>query len=348
MLYCKVCFSLFILGVFLLFDVNLPDITVDVAADNYGRYRIEPLQPGWGTTLGASLRRILISSISGAAVTGIRMEMPDDPNEIPGIEEGLIDLVLNVKQLRFRVPPEAAGTGETFTVPLRVVNKLPGDITASALELPEGVDVINYDAVIATSTGGGQPFELELVVEVGKGYGSAEERDDAPADIIPVDAIYTPVPKVNYVVEHTRVGQMTDYDRLLLEIWTDGTVPPDDALSQAARILTGYATAVARYGRDGDDLGIEDVAPPVEDDTNRPIEILSLSMRTTNALKRANITTIAQVLAYNDNDLLHLRNFGQKSLVELKEAMSAHGFDMPGGDVEVDGISDDDEEEAED
>ena len=266
-------------------------------------------------------------------MTGIRLaEMPDDPSEIPGIEEGLIDLVLNVKQLRFRLtePEEGAepGPGSDRAI-LRVVSKLPGEITGASLELPEGMEVVNPDTLIATANGDGSTFELELLIETGVGYGSAEVRTDLPADVIPVDAVYTPVPRVNYVVEHTRVGQMTDYDRLLLEIWTDGTLPPDDALSQAARILTGYATAVARYGRDVSDLGIEEPVAPVEDATNRPIEVLNLSMRTTNALKRANITTIAQVLAYSDNDLLHLRNFGQKSLVELQEALVAHGFDRP-------------------
>ncbi len=316
--------------------------------NSYGRYRIEPLQPGWGTTLGASLRRILISSLQGAAVTGIRLaEMPDDPSEIPGIEEGLIDLVLNVKQLRFRVAASEDGADPgPYRALLRVVSKLPGEITGASLELPEGMEVVNPDTLIATANGDGSTFELELLVETGVGYGSAEVRTDLPADVIPVDAVYTPVPRVNYVVEHTRVGQMTDYDRLLLEIWTDGTLLPDDALSQAARILTGYATAVARYGRDVSDLGIEEPAAPVEDDTNRPIEVLNLSMRTTNALKRANITTIAQVLAYSDNDLLHLRNFGQKSLVELQEALTAHGYSRPAGEGEA-GEGDDAEDEGE-
>lgn len=331
-------------------DVSLPEINCDAVSDSYGRYRIEPLQPGWGTTLGASLRRILISSLQGAAVTGIRLaEMPDDPSEIPGIEEGLIDLVLNVKQLRFRIVPlEDGNEPAPLRAMLRVVSKLPGEITGASLELPEGLEVVNPDTLIATANGDGSTFELELLIETGIGYGSAEIRTDMPADVIPVDAIYTPVPRVNYVVEHTRVGQMTDYDRLLLEIWTDGTLPPDDALSQAARILTGYATAVARYGRDVSDLGIEEPAAPVEDDTNRPIEVLQLSMRTTNALKRANITTIAQVLAYSDNDLLHLRNFGQKSLVELQEALGANGYSRPteegeGTEAEAEGVPDDEE-----
>lgn len=330
-----------------MFDVRLPEITRDTTDDNYGRYRIEPLQPGWGTTIGASLRRILISSLVGAAVTGIRLpEMPDDPNEIPGISEGLIDLVLNVKQLRFRVPAQSDGEATSFRVTLRSDGATAGEITASSLELPEGVELVDPDAVVATGNGDGTPFEIEMLVESGRGYGLADMRSDLPGDMIPVDAMYTPVPRVNYVVEHTRVGQMTDYDRLLLEIWTDGTIEPDDALSQAAHILTQYATSVARYGRDISDLDLEEVTPPAEDDTNRPIEVLSLSMRTTNALKRANISTIAQVLAMSDNDLLHLRNFGQKSLVEIREALTANGYEvsseMPSG-----GDEEDDEEEEE-
>ncbi|HUP27460.1 MAG TPA: DNA-directed RNA polymerase subunit alpha [Chloroflexia bacterium] len=322
----------------------MPEVTRDSGGDNYGRYRIEPLQPGWGTTIGASLRRILISSLIGAAVTGIRLgEMPDDPSEIPGIEEGLIDLVLNVKQLRFRMSPEAADSEDEARALLRVKGRAGEEITASSLELPEGVEVIDSDAIIATATGDGSTFELELLIETGRGYGLAEVRSNLPADMIPVDAMYTPVPRVNYVVEHTRVGQITDYDRLLLEIWTDGSLEPDDALSQAAQILTQYATSVARYGRDTADLDLEEAAPPVEDDTNRPIEVLNLSMRTTNALRRANITTIAQVLAMNDNDLLHLRNFGQKSLVEIRDALLENGYSMPESTLTDDGSSGDDE-----
>lgn len=310
-----------------MFDVTLPEITRDASNDTYGRYRIEPLQPGWGTTLGASLRRILMSSLTGAAVTAIRLaEMPDDPSEVPGIEESLIDLVLNAKQLRFRVPEEFAQENGHFRVTLRADGKSPGVKTAADLELPEGVEVVDPDLVIATAVKGKISFEMELLVETGTGYSPADTRSDVPEDMIPVDAMYTPVPKVNYIIEHTRVGQMTDYDRLLLEVWTDGSLQPDDALSQAARILTQYAASVAGYGRDTTDLGLEEMAPPTEEDLDRPLEDLNLSMRTANALKRANINTVSQVLALTDNDLLGLRNFGQKSLDELRDALAAHGY----------------------
>ena len=326
-----------------MFDVKLPEITTDVADDNYGRYRIEPLQPGWGTTLGASLRRILISSLVGGAVTGIRLaEMPDDPNDIPGIEEGLIDLVLNIKQLRFKVAEDADG-GEPLLARLRVDGSRVGEVSAKALELPPDVELVNPESVVVTSRGDSIPFEVEMLIETGRGYGSADAHSDLPLDMIPVDAMYTPVPRVNYVVEHTRVGQITDYDRLMLEIWTDGSINPEDALSQAAQILTQYATVVARYGRDTTDVSLEEGIAPAEDDTNRPIEILMLSMRTTNALRRANITTIAQVLAMTDNDLLHLRNFGSKSLVELRDALAAHGYEIRSEESDEAEDEDDDE-----
>jgi DNA-directed RNA polymerase subunit alpha len=326
-----------------LFDVKLPEITTDVADEMYGRYRIEPLQPGWGTTLGASLRRILISSLVGAAVTGIRLsELPDDPNEIPGIEESLIDLVLNIKQLRFRV--DESVTESELRAVIRTDGSSAGEVTAEAFELPEGVELVSPELTVFTSRGGRKPFEVEVLIETGRGYGSADAHVDLPPDVIPVDAMYTPVPRVNYIVEHTRVGQMTDFDRLMLEIWTDGSIHPEDALSQAAQILTQYATVVARYGRDMADLALEEGATPVEDDTNRPIEILMLSMRTTNALRRANITTIGQVLAMTDNDLLHLRNFGQKSLVELRDALAAHGYEIRS--EELDDASDGEEDEG--
>jgi DNA-directed RNA polymerase subunit alpha len=326
-----------------LFDVTLPEITRDSSNESYGRYRIEPLQPGWGTTLGASLRRILMSSLIGAAVTAIRLaEMPDDPSEVEGIEENLMDLVLNVKQLRFRVPEEFAAENREFRVTLHIDAKSPGERTAADLELPEGVEVVDPTLYLLTASGKA-PFEMELLVETGKGYSPADSREDVPVDMIPIDAMYTPVPKVNYIIEHTRVGQMTDYDRLLLEIWTDGSVQPDDALSQAARILTQYAASVAGYGRDSSDLGLEEMAPPSEDDLDRPLEDLDLSMRTANALKRANINTVSQVLALNDNDLLGLRNFGQKSLDELRAALEAHGYSVPSEEAPAG----DDEEQAE-
>jgi DNA-directed RNA polymerase subunit alpha len=334
----------------LLFDVTLPEITRDAGNDNYGRYRIEPLQPGWGTTLGSSLRRILLSSLMGAAVTAIRLgEMPDDPDEVAGIEESLLDLVLNVKQLRFRVSQEA-GDHAQFNVTLRTDGRIADELTARDLELPEGVEVVNPELPLATTTGKGAPFELNLLVETGQGYDPADRRLDVPADMIPVDAAYTPVPRVNYIIEHTRVGQITDYDRLLLEIWTDGSVEPDDALSQAARILTQYAAQVAGYGRDSADLGLEEISQPAEDDLDRPLEDLDLSMRTANALKRANINSISQVLALSDSDLLGLRNFGQKSLDELRDALTAHGYVSPSeqpasetGDAEDEGSQPEDE-----
>ncbi|HST05277.1 MAG TPA: DNA-directed RNA polymerase subunit alpha [Chloroflexia bacterium] len=332
----------------------MPEITRDPNGSNepnYSRYRIEPLQPGWGTTLGASLRRIMISSLHGAAVTGLRLaELPDDPNEIPGIRENLIDLVLNVKQLRFRISEDMALADENtqMHVYLNYPNTEAGDITAESLEVPEGLEIINPETLIAEATGDGTPFQLDLLVQTGIGYETAEARIEVPDDMIPVDAMYTPIPRVSYVVERTRVGQMTDYDRLLLEIWTDGTIDPDDAVSQAARILTQYATAVAGYGRDIADLGIDEPVAPVEDDTNRSIEVLNLSMRTTNALKRANITTIGQILSLSDNDLLHLRNFGTKSLDELKDALAANGYairsDESAEDIDED-VSDDEDAE---
>jgi DNA-directed RNA polymerase subunit alpha len=327
----------------------MPEITRDAGGTNYSRYRIEPLQPGWGTTLGASLRRILISSLSGAAVTGIRLaDIPDDPSDLKGIEESLIDLVLNVKQLRFRPTGDDTEAHQQFRIALKYPTKQPGDITGEHLELPEDLELTNPETLIATATGKGA-FELELLIETGSGYETAEARADVPEDFIPVDAMYTPVPRVNYLVEHTRVGQMTDFDRLLLEVWTDGTIQPDDAVSQAAKILTQYATAVAGYGRDVADLGLDDLPGAPEDDTNRSIEELNLSMRTTNALKRANITTIGQVLSLNDNDLLHLRNFGQKSLVELRDALVANGFQLE-SDLELSedgGIEDDEDDDTE-
>ena len=312
-----------------MFNIQLPQIEKDKAGANYALYRIEPLEPGWGHTLGSSLRRILLSSLRGAAVTAIRIEpLNDEMSGVDGVQEDLLDIILNVKQLRLRAESEALH--EALVVSLRDAADRNGNtsLTAADLVLPEGIEVLNPDQVLATLNQADVPIEMEVLIEQGRGYVAADQRNDTPLDMIPIDAIYTPIPRVNYIIEHTRVGQMTNYDRLLLEIWTDGSITPDEAISQAARILTRYSNSIASFGQEP--VAVPEAAPapgPAAPSTaNLTLDDLKLSVRTLNALKRANIHTVAQVLNTTDDELLGLRNFGQKSLDELKAALAGHGI----------------------
>lgn len=317
-----------------MFNIQLPQIERVKAEMNYALYRIEPLEPGWGHTLGSALRRILLSSLNGAAVTAIRVDpLSDDMSGVEGVHEDLLDIILNVKQIRLRTEGDALR--ESQIVSLRKASDRNGGaaITAADLVLPDGVQVLNPDQVLATLINPETSVELDLLVEEGRGYVSADQRDDTPMDMIPIDAIYTPIPRVNYIIEHTRVGMMTNYDRLLLEIWTDGSITPDEAISQAARILTRYATSIASFGQEtaSSPERAPLAGPAAPGATNMTLDDLKLSVRTINALKRANINTVVQVLATSDDDLLALRNFGQKSLDELKGALEAHGIERGSG-----------------
>jgi DNA-directed RNA polymerase subunit alpha len=316
-------------GVVCVFNIQLPQIETIESRDDYGRFRIEPLEPGWGHTLGSSLRRILLSSLLGAAVTAIRLEpLNDDMSGVDGIQDNLLDIILNVKQVRVKA------TGDQFQGGMRLTLRPDGTgtrlLTAADLQLPDGIEVINPDTELLTPTAEQGHWELELLVEQGRGYVPADEQPNTPPDMIPLDATYTPILRVDYVIEHTRVGQNVDYDRLLLEITTDGTLIPEDALGQAAKILTRYANTIANFGQDEgepEEVAAQPGPAPVNEAANLSLDDLGLSVRTVNALKRANINTVAQALAVSDNELLGLRNFGHKSLDELKDALTARGFE---------------------
>jgi DNA-directed RNA polymerase subunit alpha len=276
----------------------------------------------------------LLSSLLGAAVTAIRIEpLNDDLSGVEGVQEDLLDIILNVKQLRLKAESDALLGGMRLT--LRPNGNGTRPLTAGDLDIPEGVEVMNPETELFTPTGDGGQWEMELLVEQGRGYVPADEQHHTPEDMIPVDATYTPILRVDYVIEHTRVGQNVDYDRLLLEIGTDGSITPEDALSQAARILTRYSNSIASFGQDTGEL--DEIAPvagptPADEAATLNLDDLGLSVRTVNALKRAGINTVAQALAVSDQELLGLRNFGQKSLEELKDALAARGFNKEGDD----------------
>ena len=303
-------------------EITLPRIKNTKTQGNYASYDIEPLEAGYGMTLGTALRRVLLSSLPGAAVTSIRIDgVQHEFQDIPNIMEDVTELVLNVKKLRLR-------SFSDHPVSMRLEVSGERVVTAADILAPSTVEIVNPDLYIATLDNDDARLEMELVVETGKGYVPADSKEDQPIGVIPVDAIYTPVQKVNYTVEHTRVGQITNYDKIVLEIWTDSTITPDEALRQSADILVRHFTQLANYRAVLIELEKAPLSsipiPPKIYET--PIEELDLSVRAYNCLKRSNITRVGQVLSMNEDDLLGVRNFGEKSLQELREKLLLRNF----------------------
>src|SRR5579884_3394292 len=305
-----------------LLDIALPRIKNTRTQGNYASYDIEPLEAGYGWTLGNALRRVLLSSLPGAAVTSIRIEgVQHEFQDIPHVMEDVTDIVLNVKKLRLRCFSD-------HPVSMRLDVSGERVVTAADIEAPSTVEIVNPDLYIATLDNENARLEMELVVEAGRGYIPADSKEDQPIGMIPVDAIYTPVQKVNYTVEHTRVGQMTNYDKIVLDIWTDGTITPDEALRQSADILVRHFTQLANYRAQLPEPEKQPLSsiPIPQKVYDTPIEELDLSVRAYNCLKRSNITKVGQVLTMNEDDLLGVRNFGEKSLQELREKLLARNF----------------------
>lgn len=313
----------------------LPKIEGQVVTRNYGRFIAGPLESGYGVTVGNALRRVLLSSLSGAAVTSMRVSgVFHEFSDIPNAKEDMTALMLNVKQLRLTSTADGP-------VQLRVETAGKTVVTAGDLEAPSDVEIINPELHLLTLDSADTELEIELTVEIGRGYSPAEERPKLPIGQIPVDAIFSPIRKVNVTVDRARVGQVTNYDRLVLEIWTDGTMRPAEALSQAARLLQKHFQPVAEYG---EAQPLEEIGAPVAAGVTpadqMPIEDLDLSMRAYNCLKRAGITRVGEVLAKlakGQNEILAIRNFGQKSLDELLERLQERGFLPPEGEGKGEG-----------
>jgi DNA-directed RNA polymerase subunit alpha len=305
-----------------LLEITLPRIKNTKTQGNYASYDIEPLEAGYGMTLGNGLRRVLLSSLPGAAVTSIRIDgVQHEFQDIPNVTEDVTEIVLNVKKLRLR-------SFSDHPVSMRLEVNGERVVTAADILAPSTVEIVNPELYIATLDNDDARLEMELVVETGKGYVPADSKEDQPIGVIPVDAIYAPVQKVNYTVEHTRVGQITNYDKIVLEIWTDGTITPDEALRQSADILVRHFTQLANYRAiliEPEKAPLSSIPiPPKIYET--PIEELDLSVRAYNCLKRSNITKVGQVLSMNEDDLLGVRNFGEKSLQELREKLLLRSF----------------------
>ena len=301
-----------------------PHIEEVHAEGNLSRFEVTPLQEGYGMTLGNGLRRVLLSSLEGAAVTSVQIHgVFHEFSTIENVKEDVTQIVLNVKKLRLR-------SFARHAVTLKLVKRGAGPVTAADINESADVEIVNPDLVLLTLDSDSGSIEMDLTVEPGMGYRPAEHTEDMPIGVVPVDAIFSPVRRVNYQVEKTRVGQMTNYDKLTIEIETDGTTTAQSALSQAADILVREFSRFAQIGRPS--LSGGDPAAPTAPSANlldAPIEELDLPMRAYNSLKRNSITKVGQVLSLSDDEFLRMRNFGQKSLDELKERLALRGFIAP-------------------
>ncbi len=302
-------------------DIAQPKVELTKSGQNYGRFTVEPLSPGYGTTLGSALRRILLRSLPGTAVTKIRIsDVWHEFSTIAGLREDVTEIVLNVKRIRLQSNNNLPETR------VRLSWQGKGTITAGDLQWPYEVICVNPEEVIAHVEGDEGALEMEVTVERGRAYRSAESAEGLSLGEIAVDAIFTPIPRVNFVVEHTRVGHLTDYDRLILEVWTDGTVEAGDALKQAATILREHAQLIVDHAS-GDVEETNGIGPYVTPEAEaKLLSELGLSSRVLNALRSQKIDRVGQVLKMNPDDLMGIRNFGPKSLGELQEKLQVHGF----------------------
>ncbi|MCA9309888.1 MAG: DNA-directed RNA polymerase subunit alpha [Phycisphaerales bacterium] len=299
--------------------------------DTYGRFTVEPFERGFGTTIGNSLRRVLLSSLEGAAVTNIKIKgAAHEFTTLPGVLEDVTDIVLNIKNLVVRLEGDEPRT-------MRLAATGPGEVTADLIEADTAITIMNRELVIATLTEA-VDFEMELTVEKGRGYVPASEqyndRDEQEIGVIPVDALYSPVQRVRYKVEDTRVGQKTNYDKLVLEVWTNGTTTPDLALVEAAKILRKHVNPFVQFFEVGDQRVSEEAAAAASIDEelirkfNTPISEMELSVRASNCLESARIRTVAELVSKSESDLLKVRSFGRTSLREVKRKLEDMGLSL--------------------
>lgn len=304
-----------------------PKIDTDVITRDYGRFSIGAMEQGYGVTLGNALRRVLLSSLPGAAITSMRInDVHHEFSDIPNVREDVMRLMLNVKQIRLRLKGD-------MPTRMRLEVRGEGVVTAGDIIAPPEIEIVNSDQYLLTTDSPKARLDIEFQVEPGRGYSPAEQRGRLPIGELPVDAIFSPVKRVAFDVEPARVGQMTNYDRLVLEIWTDGTLRPQEALAQAAQILVQHLRLVAGVSLDEPVLEAPSeaklLAPEV---SGKPIDDLNLSVRVFNALKRAGVSTIGELMEMidkNGGNLTNLRNFGEKSMQELRAKLVERGLMTP-------------------
>ena len=308
-------------------EIEKPKIEiVEISEDNrYGKFVCEPLERGYGTTLGNSLRRILLSSLPGAAITSIRIDgVLHEFSKIPGVRDDVTNIVLNLKSLCFKMYSEEPRV-------LRLDIKGEKEVSAADIITDPDVEILNPDLHIATLNEDGE-LHMEMTVERGKGYVAAEKnkKPDHVIGVIPIDSIFSPVQRVNYTVQDTRVGNVTDYDKLILEVWTDGSIRPEESVSRAAAILISHFKLFQNMAGIPEEEEEEEVLPPEpeEPDASKVLETtiddLDLSVRSFNCLKRANINTVADLVSKTEEDMMKVRNLGRKSLEEVKKKLEEY------------------------
>lgn len=303
-------------------------IRVSSTGGSYGKFVCEPLERGFGITLGNALRRTILSSLYGAAIVSVRFDSVEHEfSVIPDVIEDVSEVILNLKEVRLKMDDATPRT-------IRIDASGDGSVTAAAITSDDGrVSVLNPDQHIATLTNGGR-LKMEMAVKAGKGYALAETNTDeeVPIGTIPIDAVFSPIKRVNYVVGNARVGQRTDYDRLTLEIWTDGSVSPEDAVAFGAKILKEQFSIFINFDEDAEPLGEFDdenpEKPAFNDNLYRSVDELELSVRSANCLKNAEILKIYQLVQKTENEMLKTKNFGRKSLNEIKDVLAEMGLSL--------------------
>lgn len=299
-------------------DLNF-HLKADTEKADFGRFIIEPLEQGYGQTLGNSLRRVLLASLPGVAICAVKISGAKHQfTTITGLKEDISELVLNIKKIRLMMSDEGPVT-------LKLVKNGPGEVTAGDLEVPAGVSIVNPDLVLGTLSDKKSVMEMELTADRGYGYVTANEREVSEIGVMPVDSLYSPVARVNYRVEATRVGRMTNLDRLVMEVWTDGSMKPSDAIKQAAKILVQYFVQIYEPKAQNMTESVA-VTPSVSDEVLKMrIEELDIPTRIVNALTNGGIETVGQLLGTPRTDLMKIKNLGGKSLTIVEEKLREKG-----------------------
>lgn len=300
------------------------DVDEATRTRSYGEFTIQPLERGFGITLGNALRRVLLSSIQGAAIVSIKINgVLHEFSTVPGVKEDVTDIILNLKGVRFKME-------QAETKVLHIDVSRAGAVTAADIVTDGTVEVLNPDHYIAMMSSNGSSFKADLVIKMGKGYNPAKKElePDQPEGTINIDAIFSPIQKVNYTVSHARVGQITDYDKLVLEVWTDGSLNPEDAIAYSAKILKQQLDVFINFEEVD-----EDVVPELIDEKGninevlmRSVEDLELSVRSANCLKNAGINTIGELVQRTEAEMLKTKNFGRKSLSEIKDILNEYSL----------------------
>ena len=317
-----------------MFEFERPNIEVEEISEDkkYGRFVVEPLERGYGITLGNSLRRIMLSSLPGAAVSQVKIEgVLHEFSSIPGVKEDVTEIIMNIKELAIK---NNSSSNEPKQAYIEYVGE--GVVTAADIHVDSDIEILNPDLVIATLSGSEARFDMELTITKGRGYVGSDKnkKEDTSIDVIAVDSIYTPVERVNLTVENTRVGQITDYDKLTLDVYTNGTLAPDEAVSLAAKVLSEHLSLFIDLSENAKsaEVMVEKEDNEKEKVLEMNIDELELSVRSFNCLKRAGINTVEELTSKTPEDMMKVRNLGRKSLEEVLNKLKELGLSLDNGE----------------